>query len=436
MLLRFVMLIMIAGQVLFFVPGCEQIKDYRKKAYYEKALELYEGQQYKEALGQIDFALAFDPNYLDASILYGMCQYELKNYESAAFTFEEALLLGDPNDDLSLKAAEAFLRCGKWGNGIQRTRLMLEKDPGNARARFLDVRIRLRSRKLKFWAKVDSILQPLLDEKQYSDQAFALLAEFHILNDNLEKAELILTEHAIAIEDWFFVMRLLADKYVALNDYQAAVRIYRKVLELQPDSTQDIEQLLTLMRRSGSKEDERQLLVSLIAADGQQIRYKLALINFYVHYGQFADAEEAIRAGLEQGSGYFDFSRCLIDVYEKTNRYNDAIQVAKDVLSRIEKEEALDLQMEFMNILARLYYGSNNREMAKGVARWILDLDKNNNFARFILARISLDEGRTLLAISELRALGSEDMENPDYDYYIGLAHMARAENGQCRAVF
>ena len=161
---------------------------------------------------------------------------------------------------------------------------------------------------------------------------------------------------------------LLADKYVAVNDQQAAVRIYRKVLELQPDSTQDIEQLLTIMRKSGSKEDERQLLVSLIAADGQQVRYKLALIDFYLHYGQFAEAEEAIRAGLEQGSGYVDFSRCLIDVYEKTNRYKDAIQVAKDVLGQIE-EEAFDLKIEFMNILARLYYGSNNREMAKAVVQ-------------------------------------------------------------------
>ena len=186
-------------------------------------------------------------------------------------------------------------------------------------------------------------------------------------------------------DDWFFVMRMLAEKYVALNDQQAAARIYRKVLELQPDSTQDIEQLLTIMRRSGSKEDERQLLVSLIAADGQQVRYKLALIDFYIHYGQFAEAEEAIRAGLEQGSGYFDFSRYLIDVYEKTNRYKDAIQVAKDVLGRIEKEEAIDLQIEFMNILARLYYVSNNSEMTKGGCTLDLDLDRDNHLARFML---------------------------------------------------
>ena len=69
MLLRLFILIMIAVQVLFFVPGCEQIKDYRKRAYYEKGLELYEAQQYKEALEQIDFALVFDADYLDALIL-------------------------------------------------------------------------------------------------------------------------------------------------------------------------------------------------------------------------------------------------------------------------------------------------------------------------------------------------------------------------------
>ena len=91
MLLRFVMLIMIAVQVLFFVPGCEQIKDYRKRAYYEKGLELYEAQQYPEAINQIDFALAFDADYLDALILRGMCQYELKNFEAAAGYFRRCI---------------------------------------------------------------------------------------------------------------------------------------------------------------------------------------------------------------------------------------------------------------------------------------------------------------------------------------------------------
>ena len=71
MFFRLFMLIMIAVQVLFFIPGCEQIKDYRKRAYYEKGLELYEAQQYLEALDQIDFALAFDADYLDALILGG-----------------------------------------------------------------------------------------------------------------------------------------------------------------------------------------------------------------------------------------------------------------------------------------------------------------------------------------------------------------------------
>jgi tetratricopeptide (TPR) repeat protein len=421
-------LIMIAGQVLFFVPGCEQIKDYRKKVYYEKGLEFYEAKQYKEALDQLDFAFAFDGEYLDALILRAMCYFELNDFMAAGAAFHDAYLIDDSRDDLILKSADSLYRAEKFSTALVKIDLVLAKDPGNPQVRCLEARIRLRSRKLNLWVNVDSILQPLLDDKEYSDQAFALLAEFHILNDNLEKAELILTEHANVNEDWLFVMRVLAKKYVDRNDYQAAVKIYRKILELQPNSTQDIDQLLTVMRRSGSKEDERQLIVSLIDADGQQIHYQLALIDFYIHYEQFAEAEEASRAGLEQGAAYFDFSRCLIDIYEKTNRYKDAIQVVKDVLGRIEKEEALDLRIEFMSILAQLYYLIDNREMTKAVVRWILDLERDNHIGRFLLARIALDEGRTLLAIAELRGLGAEDTSNPDYDYYNGLAHMARGE--------
>jgi tetratricopeptide (TPR) repeat protein len=428
MLHRLFVLIIIAGQVLFFVSGCEQIKDYRKRAYYEKGLELYEAQQYNEALDQFNFALAFDEDYVDARALLGMCLYELKNYESAGDAFLEAVLVDDSRDDLRLKASDSFFLAGKPKRAKYNADAVLDKDPGNVHARYRAARIRILGRWK--WEEADGMLQPLLDEKEYRAQAFALLAVFHIYNDDLEQAELILAEHANANEDWFFGMRKLAKEYFDLNDQQAAVRICRKIVELQPGSTQDLEQLLALLRRFGWKEDERRLLVSLIAADEQQIRYKLGLIDFYVHYEQYAEAEEFIRACLEQGAGYFDFSRCLIDVYEKTNRYKEAIQCAKDVLGKIEKGEALDRQLEFMNILARLYYVSNNREMAKAVVRWILDIDRESHPARFLSARISLDEGRTLLAISEFRGLGSEDTENPDYDYYIGLAHLARDENG------
>ena len=391
-------------------------------------MELYEAQQYKEALEQLDFALAFDADYVDARALRGMCMYEMKNYESAGDNFVETLLIDGSRDDLRLKASDSYLLAGRFPKARFYADLVLEREPGNVHARYRAARIRLLSRRK--WEEADVILQPLLDGKEYRAQAFALLAIFHIYNDGLEQAELILAEHANANEDWLFGMRLLAKRYLDSNDQQAAVRTYRKVVELQPDSTQDLEQLLTLLRKLGSKEDERQLFVSLIVVDEQQIRYKLGLIDCYVHYEQYAEAEEFIRACLEQGLSYLDFSRCLIDVYEKTNRYKEAIRVAKDVLGKIEKEEALDRQVEFMNILARLYYMSNNREMARSVVLWVLALDSGSHPARFLFARIALDEGRTLLAISELRGLGAEDTENPDYDYYIGLAHLARDEKG------
>ena len=448
MFFRLFILITVTTQIMLFAPGCEQVKEYRKKVYYEKALELYESQQYGAAIDQTNRALAFDEDYIDALELQGMCQYAMKDFSKAGGVFRAAILLDDSRDDLAYLAADSFFKVQKFGSSKQFTDIILAKDPGNTQARYLNVRASLRSRILRLWAPTDTMLQPLFDVNEYREVAFALLAEFNILNSNLEMAELILTEHVDANDDWFFVMRVLAKKYDSLNDQQAAVRIYKQILELKPDSTQDIEQLLLILRNSGRKEEERQLFDSLIAADDQQVRYKLGLIDFFMHYGQLQDAEEYARAGLDQETDAFDFSQRLIEVYEKTNRLPEAIQLAKHVFGKLEKEreereqgeegeaEKIDLRIRFMNILARLYFLSNNLDVAKFVVHWILDIDSDNEQARFLLARISLDEGRTLLAIAELRALSSADTNNPEYDYYMGLAHMDRNEANNAEQSF
>lgn len=426
MLFRWLALFMIALQVLLFLSGCEQIKAYRMKAYYEKAQNLYEEQDYRAALKEVQFALEFNPDSSEALALQGMCQYELKNYADAAWSLESALLVDASRDDLALVAAESFYRVGRFYKAVNRTGLLLEKDPANAAARYLDARIRLRSRMLYFWSGVDTILEPLFSAEEYKNESFALLAEFHILNDDTGQAEAILNEHAHQNEDWIFAMRMLAAKHESQGDLEAAARIYGRVLELKPDSMADADALLDILRSAKQRDAELQLLESLMAADEQQVRYKLRLIEYYIYCGQFEEAEQHILSARKQDEGYVEFSRYLIDVYEKTNRYAEAVAVAKDVLGRV-GDDAI-LQVEFMNILARLYYLQDNPALAKIVVRWVLGLDRNSHAARFLLSRIALDEGRTLLAIAELRGLGSEDTENPEYDYYIALAHMARAE--------
>jgi len=417
---------MTAFQILFFLTGCEQIKTYRMKAYYEKAQNLYEAQDYRAALKEVQYALEFNPDYIDALALKGMCQFELKNYEAAALSLESTLLVDAARDDLALMAADSLFRAGKFGKALNRTKLLLEKNPANAAARYLDARIRLRSRDIRNWGGVDTVLQPLFSAEEYKNEAFALLAEFHILNNDFGQAEAILNEYAYQNEDWMFAMRMLAEKYKSEGEVQTAARIYGRVLELKPDSMADADALLDIVRSAQQRDAELQLLESLIAPDEQQVRYKLRLIEYYIYYGQFEEAEQYILSAREQDEGYVEFSRYLIDVYEKTNRYAEAVAVSKDVLGRVGDDPIL--QVEFMNILARLYYLQDNPALAKIVVRWVLALDRNSHAARFLLSRIALDEGRTLLAIAELRGLGSEDTDNPEYDYYIALAHMARAE--------
>ena len=122
-----------------------------------------------------------------------------------------------------------------------------------------------------------------------------------------------------------------------------------------------------------------------------------------------------------------EFSKLLVEVYKKTNRYASAIKLVKDVLGQL--QDGSERMYEFMVILSWLYYEDNNPEMARAVVSWLVQLDSDNASTRFLQARMSLDQGRTLLAIAELRNLASEYRDNAEYDYYMGIAHIFHVGN-------
>jgi tetratricopeptide (TPR) repeat protein len=426
MFVRFSALLIITVQLMMFASGCEQIKEYRMTSYYAKARQLYEAQKYSSALKQLDYALEFNPDYLDAVLLRGKCQYELKHYMAAGATFINALGLDPARDDVALMIARSFGAAQRFHRALMYTADLLADDPSNHEARLLDVRTRLRSRMLTLWNDVDTRLDPLLAQAEYREIAFALLGEFYVLNNDFEKAEKILSDHISVCDDWFLAMRLLAGRYESVRNFQASARIYRKILDVQPHSTGDIHRLLQVLRAAGLRHEEKQLLNALVSEDEEQLQYEFAFIDFLMHYAHLEEAEQRVLTGMQQDRDYVGFARYLLAIYKRTGRYDEALQIVKDVLRRVEGQP--QYETEFMNVLAELYYQTNNREMARFVARWILAVDSNNHDARFLLARLYLEGGSTLLAIAELRSLGSEDTKNADYDYYLGLAHMARNE--------
>jgi len=434
MFFRRILIFIVAAQVLVLTSGCEQIKDFRKKAYYEKALKSYELGRYNRAIEESTFALVFDGEFADAVFLIAKCQYALKDYETAADSFRRVFYTDRTRIDSMVRALQAYMLGGAFAKATAYSHRMLKLYPDNVHFLYAKACAGIRSRRLRLWGHADTILQPLLNNEEYSERAYALLAEFHILNNELEDADRILAEHTDANDDWFVSMRVLAGKYGSLGDLEGAVRLYKRMLEINPKSTRDIDSLLELLRKTGKKEEEQQFIEMLIASNGQEIRYKFQLVDFFIYYNQFVEAEQHARACIQQGEGFFDFSQRLIDIYERTQRYDKGISIAKDVLRQI--EEDVEQEVRFLGVLAWLYYLNGKPEIAKFVVRWTLELDSDDSSARFLLARISLDEGRTLLAIAELRRLSVEDVDNPDYDYYTGLAHVQRSEYGAAEQSF
>lgn len=61
--------------------------------HYKKGLELYSKERIEEAVIELQLAVKFDPNNVNARLLLGAIYFNIENYENAIFYFEKILAL-------------------------------------------------------------------------------------------------------------------------------------------------------------------------------------------------------------------------------------------------------------------------------------------------------------------------------------------------------
>ena len=165
MFFRVILVCIIATQVLFSVSGCERLKDFRSKAYYEKASALYEKGQYTRAIEECNNALVFDEENVGTLVMLGDCYYALKQYKRATAYYRKAFNIGLDSLEILAKAADAYTQAGKYGQTVFLSANMLIERPDHDYARYLNARARIRTRKVQYWSDAGTILQPLLDSE-------------------------------------------------------------------------------------------------------------------------------------------------------------------------------------------------------------------------------------------------------------------------------
>lgn len=162
-----------------------------------------------------------------------------------------------------------------------------------------------------------------------------------------------------------------ADTSIWLSDYEAAVEIYRKLVELYPGNTEYADRLVMLLRSFGQKAtDYLQEAVAIRKALSRVYphnqAYRTEAGELYAELGAFTDAREEWDSIIELGRGNPEIYLTTASIYWDYYQYDDALRVI-DRLRKVQKQPNL-----YAFQAGAIY--ENKRDLRHAIAEYVKNL--------------------------------------------------------------
>ncbi len=418
---------------LFLFAGCEKIVEQRKQHYYEEGKRFYEAGDYANAIVSFNNAIVFDSEYFDAYYLRGLSYLKQKRYKNASDSLLK-VVEGRPDDiELNILVGKTMLKAADagrpffYGNAKGRFDLILEMDPDNTDALVLRVKTLLKIRAMDTLEDAELEIERLRQIGVQDPRLDICAAELAILKDTLDLAREMLIRSYYEGDDWVATMLFLAERYEAGGNIKGYIDIYKTVIARVKDKEPYQRNLASYLRKYRMQEEEESLYRWMLTGqeeDGPAV--KVDMINFYIAYDRFDEAEKLLVSGLETYPENPQLKMLLIEVYQKKGAIEQAIQVAEHMLKSIDPESKAFVGMT--TVLAGLYVDNGDLEKATRRIEEVLEKEPENDKALFVKCRIDIKKGRNIRAIADLRKLSLLHKENPEYAYWLGVMHKKQDE--------
>lgn len=414
--------------------SCARIVEYRKEAYFAKGKQLYEDGEYGAALEQFGNALAFDAGYFDALYLSGMCWYDRKVYHEAANWFEKALSERPDNLTVYVVLAESLMGWNRFPRAIYFIENGLAIDPENAKLNYLKIKAQVRSRADARVAQAVETMEALIRQGRDDSWLYLLLSEAMILRGRVDKAAELLARPGLEEDpDWVDVMLLFAERLKQERLYDRYVDAYTAVARRAADPGSYIQELARFYRESGEVQKEEQTLRALIGLR-DNIDAKIELIDFLMRQNRLAEARDMLTVEIEHEPHDQQLAMALVRLYIIEDDISAAITFLEKRLQAVPASK--DETAAIMTLLAEMYLEGGNLSSSEHIANVVLEGWPNNSQALFVLSKIRMQRGEYLIAIGDLRRLAGMNPDNPEYNQYLGLAHLGRNETIMARKAF
>ncbi len=188
--------------------------------------------------------------------------------------------------------------------------------------------------------KAEGVLRAMLKEDPENDSAMEQLTQL-FLDENKAAEAIQLLETTTSRTPSPTLYDLLGDAYTQTKDYAKAEQAYRQAVELDPSELSHLRGLgQTLLSEEKYPEalSVYQKLVEVMPDDSDNY---LRLSQIYRELHQLDKAEESLMKAKQYAPGSLDVLYNEAIIYESQGRYEDAIRVLTDALTRVKSQSAV-----------------------------------------------------------------------------------------------
>jgi tetratricopeptide (TPR) repeat protein len=360
--------------------------------------------------------------YEEMATMYGRADYANRAIDEYKLAREN-----DPSSEyLNSELAELYAKTGRIRDAVAQAQDIIKRDPSNVEAHRLLGRIYLRSLgdtqtgavqspdvlkraieefevilKLDPGSVDDHLLlgrlyrlnneanraenefQAALKLQPYSEEAVTTLAYLYDEQGNSARAAQVLDTIPEA-ERSSRLYLALGYTYEQQKDYKRAIEAYRKAVDLDNENLDAMRGLAQNLMNDGQTDAALQQYKEIIAADPQDPQSYLRMAEIYRRNGQLAMALDALKKAQNYVQDSAEVSYNIAVIYQAQGRFDDAIQILRDLLQKSDKAVDASSPGErnnrgvFLERLGGIYRDAGRYQLATETFSKMLDLGDDN----------------------------------------------------------
>lgn len=198
-----------------------------------------------------------------------------------------------------------------------------------------------------------------------------------------------------------------ANKQRILENPDEAIKLYKKVLEIDPDHAPSLYELARLYAGQGRAEDAVLLLEKAIGLEKDNVWYKLELAGIYKRSRQFEKLIGIYKELIEKYPEKIDYYYDLALAYMIMGDYREAIDTYDQIEEKIGVTERISLQKQ------KLYLNQDKTGKALEEVENLVEAYPENTRYLQILAESYVTNGKDKKALETYRKIAEIDPANP-----------------------